>query len=126
MVNMTMKPWRTCLVLWMVAWLPLSGAFAAVMPVQALAPVQSTAPGATDEAISTSMPCHAAQADDTVPASGACTHCELCHLANALIASPFMHIDAGTPQAFEFIWPPLTFMSHIPELPQRPPSLSLD
>lgn len=124
MVNMTMKPWRTWLVLWMMAWLPLSGALAAVMPLQALVPIQSTAPDAMDEAMS--MPCHAAQADAAVPASGTCTHCELCHLANALIASAVVQVDVGARHALDFAAAPISFASHIPELPQRPPCISLD
>ena len=82
-------------------------AIAAVMPVQAPAPVQSTAPGAMDEAISTSVALpRRAQADDTASASGACTHCELCHLANALIASPFLCKDEYAAHAFNSSGPP--------------------
>ncbi|MBL8513137.1 MAG: hypothetical protein JNJ55_04025 [Betaproteobacteria bacterium] len=120
---MTMKPWRTWLVLWMMAWLPLSGAFAAVMPLQVLVPVQSTAPNAMESAMS--MPCHAAQAEDTAPVSGTCTHCELCHLANALIAPAVTKGTAGAPDAFEVVAQPLIYVSHVPELPQRPPCISL-
>lgn len=124
MVNMTMKTLRTWLALWMMAWLPLSGAMAAVMPLQTPAPIQASAANTMDESLP--MPCHAAQQDASAPASGACTHCELCHLASALIASTFMQVKASTAHALVFIALPMTYVSHIPELPQRPPSTSLD
>jgi hypothetical protein len=124
MVNMRMKNLRNWLVLWMMAWLPLSGTMAAVMPLQMLAPIQASTANALDESMP--MPCHAAQQDASAPSSGACTHCELCHLASALIASTFVQMETGKSPGLDFMALPITFVSHIPELPQRPPSISLD
>ncbi|MBL8520080.1 MAG: hypothetical protein JNK75_05345 [Betaproteobacteria bacterium] len=122
---MSMKLMRTLLTIWMMLWLPVSGAVAVVMPFQAMG--LPSASGAVEQAATDAlpMPCHATADDSAVPMPGKCTHCELCHLASALLLLAVPLVDPQTIHPPEFAAPALAFASHIPELLQRPPRITL-
>jgi hypothetical protein len=128
MVITMVKTARLLLICWMTVWLPLSGAMAMVMPYQWTFDSPSTDVVAVAGNVESSLPCHVAMAADPTPDAGvpdACLHCDLCHLANALIAPAIPvvlpdHVHAPTPA-----WGKIAFASHIPELPQRPPRLAI-
>ncbi|MES2958063.1 MAG: hypothetical protein V4792_07735 [Pseudomonadota bacterium] len=79
----------TLLLLWLaIALLPMRGWAAAVMPVamasEALGVTLPAPAGAAEPAAA--MPCHGAS-DEAGPSNGsACSHCEACHGATALLA----------------------------------------
>ncbi len=119
---MRMTSFRRLLLCWMIAWLPVSGAMAAAMPfagkVANIAPadaplVEASAPGETQSG----MPCH----DGDAVTSGACDHCELCHIASSMIPPSLAAIDAHAVHDLPVSFPRDDFISHIPEQPQRPP-----
>ena len=93
-VPMRMKSFRRFVLLWMIAWLPIAGVRAAVMPIEAVAvPGMAVAylGGAVQQMLA--MPCHTDDRYDGNDGSGSdtpdrvCSHCELCHIASALATS---------------------------------------
>lgn len=122
LVYMRMTAFRRLLLCWMIAWLPVSGAMAAAMPfagkVATVAPADATmlAAGAPDETPA-GMPCH----DGDQATTGACDHCELCHIASSMIPPSLAAIDAHAVHDLPVSFPCDDFISHIPEQPQRPP-----
>jgi hypothetical protein len=84
---MRVNIFRKLVLMWMLLWLPMAGAMAAVMPlssplrVEAVMSVQPAAENG-DAADGMAMPCHAAP-DSSTP-TNSCTQCVLCHLAGAL------------------------------------------
>ena len=120
---MRMTLFRKLLLVWMVAWLPVSGAIAAVMPISSMSrapmPVEDMdeSVNATSES---AMPCHVDT--DTVSATGgSCTHCVLCHLAGALML-PFIPELRDLAPSHHFVATSLsTQTSFIPELISPPP-----
>ena len=128
MVCMSMTPFRKLLLVWMIAWLPLSGAMAAIMPF-GMAKANSTTAvgvdmndGAMDETMA-AMPCHSST-DSGEIASGSCNHCELCHLAGAIVAPTLPQVDARTVHDVPTSLVRSNFISFFPEQPQRPPLFS--
>jgi hypothetical protein len=123
---MHMKLFRKLLVIWMMVWLPVAGAMAAVMPLSgSLAAVlaSNTTPGA-DEDMSL-MPCHGKGQSATLAFGHGCSHCVLCHLAGALVIPEMPIITASVPThifaAASVTIPP----SFIAELTAPPPRASL-
>ncbi|MBL8523446.1 MAG: hypothetical protein JNN20_07150 [Betaproteobacteria bacterium] len=120
-----MTPFRKLLLIWMIAWLPLSGAMAAVMPF-GMAKSSSTMAVAVDMNVdamddsASAMPCHS-QSDSGATASGTCNHCELCHLAGALVAPTLPLVDASVTHDSPISFVRSNFISFFPEQPQRPP-----
>jgi hypothetical protein len=129
MVNMSMKLFRALLTVWMILWLPVSGAVAAVMPFSTAGSMTTPANGAEMQGVAgdaMAMPCHTATSEPDAPMPGKpgkCTHCELCHLASALLLPALPHIESAIVHTPEFPAQVPAFASHIPELPQRPPRL---
>ena len=124
LVPMCMTSLRKLLLVWMVAWLPVSGAIASAMPIAAMsrAPMPVADMGETVTSASPSpLPCHGTS--DTVSAAtgGSCTHCVLCHLAGALML-PFIPALQGLAASHNFVATPLSPQtSFIPELISPPP-----
>lgn len=122
---------RKLVLAWMIAWLPLSGAMAAVMPfsgVQGVAPssglsvlpaaIAATDPAGADEVAS--LPCHGGAAANTNP-PGTCTHCLLCDLAVSLMLPCIPELKGLTPSrsfARIHLFP---YPSFVPELTPPPP-----
>jgi hypothetical protein len=117
---------------WLIAWLPLSGAMASVMPIYgsagalkvAAASVDAVAP---DDALS-AMPCHAVKdqaidaAEGKSPKTSSCPHCVLCHIAGSIVPPTMPMVPMSNshdcPQSLGVV----TFTSFVPPLLQRPPS----
>lgn len=127
MVNTMVKNARMLLICWMIVWLPLSGAMAMVMPYQRSLDAPSTDIAAVDARVESSLPCHASMTSEPAPDAGvpnACLHCDLCHLANALIAPAILAVLPDRMHSPTITSEKIAFASHIPELPQRPPRLA--
>ena len=83
-----MKYFQKLLLIWMIVWLPVAGAMAAVMPLSgtmtSVAASKAASVDADDMAV---VPCHGD--GKLVPGKNTfgqgCTHCVLCHLAGALV-----------------------------------------
>jgi putative hemolysin len=140
---MYMNSFRKLVLAWMLAWLPWSGAMAAVMPLSALpgstagvavaaiADTVSTAelsagpsaePAADTASTSTaSMPCHDGGGTRDATQSGACTHCVLCHLAVSLVLPCIPELPGILPARDYAATPLLSHASFIPELSSPPP-----
>ena len=132
---MQMNSLRKLVLLFMLGWLPLSGAIAAVMPISgmpggsarsfgAAASADVQPADATASTIVASMPCHksgnsAPSADPTL--SGTCTHCVLCHLAVSLIPPSIPTLQAFKPSHRFASAPLVSHASFIPELVSPPP-----
>lgn len=130
LVIMRMTTFRKLLLIWMIAWLPLSGAMAAVMPFGAdkakgLVAAETMAMAATVDMAddSLTMPCHS-QAKDGDQQSGQCNHCELCHLAGSIIPPALPQVEANTIHRLPPAFVRADFISFFPEQPQRPPLVS--
>jgi hypothetical protein len=132
---MQMNSLRKLVLLFMLGWLPLSGAIAAVMPISGMpggsarsfsAPASDDVQAADASAsmIVSSMPCH--NSDSSAPSSdsalsGTCTHCVLCHLAVSLIPPTIPTLQAFKPSHRFTSAPLLSHASFIPELASPPP-----
>jgi len=131
LVSMRMTSFRKLLLIWMIAWLPLSGAIAAVMPfggamakAVAVDGMMQMTDAAEDFALA--MPCHSqtkAGADQT---GGTCNHCELCHIAGSIMPPALPQIDATAVHNSPASFARADFISFFPEQPQRPPVASRD
>ena len=98
-----MLSFRKLLIIWMIIWLPLAGAAAAVMPLTGLslkAAVPTISEASTNVGVDEfAMPCHAKSAGSERLFGQSCNHCELCHLANALAICemPLMALPLTSP-----------------------------
>lgn len=130
---MVMSLFRKLVLIWMMAWLPASGAIAAVMPISGMAGgtvrIQMSAPSATDEAVEnsallSSLPCHGADSSSDSVKTGTCTHCVLCHLAISLMLPFIPDLQQLAPSHNFAATPLLSHASFFPE-PTSPPPRSL-
>ena len=132
---MRMNLFRRLLLVWMLAWLPVSGVMAVVMPISGMfwtASAASMAAGATNapatdtsvavaDAIKSSMPCHGPSPASDKPPSGTCTHCVLCHLAVSLML-PSLPVVQGIALSRDFSATPLlSHTSFFPDPASPPP-----
>jgi hypothetical protein len=102
---------------WMFAWLPISGVMAATMPFCAQGMGGLVVMAERSEA----MPCHT-QADSTsdqgqLPVE----HCDLCHIAGALVPPSVPFIANAAPGVAPVDEAVSRFHSFIPDPPQHPP-----
>ena len=122
---MVMKIFKKLLLMWMIAWLPVAGTAAAMMPLSgALSSAFADDTQPADQASSV-MPCHGKSITGKAPFGQSCTHCVLCHLAGAL-ALPEMPIIATL--APTHLFEAARFAVHpsfIPELTAPPPRPAL-
>ena len=121
-----MKLFQKLLVTWMIVWLPLAGAMAAVMPLSGSLDTASTSNATSngEEDVSV-MPCHGkAQLAKTAFGQG-CSHCVLCHLAGALVMPEMPVVVALVPTHIFDATPVADHPSFIPELTAPPPRASL-
>ena len=126
-----MIAFRKLVLVWMIAWLPLSGAIAAVMPFSGTermstpsgisAMSAAIAPNhAAEHAGLASLPCHDGVAADTnLP--GTCTQCVLCHLAVSLMLPSIPELPGLTPSQNFARTRFCPYVSFIPELVSPPP-----
>jgi hypothetical protein len=127
-----MKLLRTLALIWMFAWLPLSGVMAATMPfcaqgimgMAAMHEAMAMGDTARTHESDADAPCHqAAESDGEAPL---CGQCDLCHIAGALVPpslpavlhaiDPISPVDASRTD----------FTSFFPEPLPRPPLASRD
>ena len=132
---MRMTSFNKLLLLWMLIWLPVSGAMAAVMPISgtfgtasaaAMAEASSNTPamdsGVTAaDAIMASMPCHGSSPASDTPPSGTCTHCVLCHLAVSLMLPSLPVVQGITPSRDFSATPLFAHASFFPDPASPPP-----
>ncbi len=132
---MRMTFFNKFLLFWMLIWLPVSGAMAAVMPISGmlgnasviLAPNALTntreadVSAAPSDAVTSSMPCHGSQPAGETPPSGTCTHCVLCHLAVSLMLPNFPVVQGIAPSREYSTTPLLSHTSFVPDLASPPP-----
>ena len=132
---MLMHSFRKLILIWMILWLPASGAIAVVMPIagmlgsttagkMSMSAVENAPDVGTVEAASP-MPCHgkAASANGLVQ-TGGCSHCVLCHLAGALMLPSIPDLPEITPTHNFVATPALLHTSFFPE-PTSPPPRSI-
>ena len=127
---MHMSKFRKLVLIWMILWLPASGAIAAVMPISGMPAGKITAimlgqtetadmaTGAADQV--SAMPCHQTAAIDSSP-SGTCTHCVLCHLAISLMLPAIPEMKPFTPSHDFAATLLLSHTSFFPEPVSPPP-----
>lgn len=113
---MRMNLFRKLMVTLMLAWLPLSGAIAAVMPIARALSIEASTAAVS---LTAAMPCHDAATPDD-PGTAGCTHCVLCHLAVSLMLPYLPVVATPTPTHRFAIAPLLAHASFIPE-PLSPP-----
>lgn len=119
----------------MIAWLPIAGAVAAVMPITGTpAPSSLTAKSmmeteaaAKNESLGDefSMPCHGKAASGKSSLGQACSHCVLCHLAGSLALGSMPVMPQVAPTHIFDASPLLPHPSFVPDLPKPPPRASL-
>lgn len=123
---------RKVVLIWMLAWLPLSGAIAAAMGIsgmsagtgasrasETLAAVESA--DETAAADISAMPCHGTAESSDAGQSGTCTHCLLCHLAVSLLLPYVADFQGRTPSHIFAASLLASHVSFIPELASPPP-----
>jgi len=131
---MLMTSLRKLLLVWMIAWLPLSGAIAAVMPISGMRGAASSNPAEMTEqaesahtlspAAQALLPCHTAAADSDTDQTGNCGHCLLCDLAVALMLPCIQDVQGYTPSLSFALAVSSAHTSFFPE-PASPPPRTL-
>ena len=125
---------RKLALVWMIAWLPLSGVVAVTMPfcmqgIMGMAAMQHAVgfgaeESAAESADSSRTPCHQkSSAGEDAPM---CEHCDLCHLAGALAPPTLPSTHSGVPPESPVDLSRADFTSFFPEPLPRPPVLSGD
>lgn len=120
---------RKLALVWMIAWLPLSGVVAVTMPfcsqgIMGMAALhQALDFGAEDHAGAAEHPCHKQATGDEAPL---CEHCDLCHLAGALVPPSLPATHGSVPPESPADLTRADFTSFFPEPLPRPPVLSGD
>lgn len=115
----TMKLLRKIALLWMFAWLPVSGVMATTMPFCAQALTGTTA-AMTAEGMD-AMPCHDTGTATQDAAALPVEHCDLCHIAGALLPPTLPVIANVAPGQAPFDASVSDFRSWVPDPPQHPP-----
>ena len=122
-----MNFFRKIVLIWMLGWLPLSGAIAAAMPISAMAGNVMMVSAAAEEAdvttadVMSALPCHNAAKSMGTTKNSSCTHCALCHLAGALMLPSIPDLQGPTP-LHNFVAQALSpQISFIPDLISPPP-----
>ena len=116
-----MKLVRKVVLAWMFAWLPLSGAMATTMPFCAQGMVGSAQSGMPAED-GAAMPCHPSATDSmSTDAPLPVEHCDLCHIAGALVPPTLPYVANVAPGLAPLDAAVIDFRSFFPETPQRPP-----
>ena len=130
-----MNSFRKLVLLWMIFWLPVSGAMAAVMPISGMSATvyglafSNVPTNASEEKIgealtdtvASSMPCHSALPATDSPDSGTCNHCVLCHLAVSLMLPSLPVVQGVVPPHNFSTTPLLSHTSFVPDLASPPP-----
>ncbi len=123
-----MKYFQKLLLIWMIVWLPVAGAMAAVMPLSGMmtSTSASSAESVYDQDMAL-MPCHGD--GKSMPGKNTigqgCTHCVLCHLAGALVMAEMPVIPMIAPTNIFITVPPATHPSFVTEPTAPPPRRSL-
>ena len=127
MVCMRMTLKRRLLLMWMILWLPVSGAMAAVMPFAALTAASTSASGmvTTDSSMLASMPCHKVSPSNKAALGDGCNHCVLCHLAGALMLASVPAVPWIAPTHVYAAVPMAAHPSFFPERSNPPPRVAL-
>jgi hypothetical protein len=133
---MVMNFFRKAVLIWMIAWLPASGAMAAVVPISGMSggailmrasDPSLSAPKLQNQITDSSvMPCHQGVADDISTStdsrpSGTCTHCVLCHLAVSLMLPSLPVVQATVPSREYSATSLSPHASFVPDLASPPP-----
>lgn len=116
-----MKLLRKFALVWMFAWLPISGVMATTMPfcAQGMGGLAQAAMAADGMG---TMPCHTSGDDMPVnEASLPIEHCDLCHIAGALVAPTLPFVANATPNISPFDAAASDFRSWVPDPLQHPP-----
>ena len=124
-MRMTLK--RKLLLMWMILWLPVSGAMAAVMPFAASTSTSTSASAmvAADSSMFASMPCHDVSPSKKAALGEGCNHCVLCHLAGALLLASIPIVPAIAPTHVYAAVPMAAHPSFFPERSNPPPRAAL-
>jgi len=123
-----MPSFRKLLIIWMIIWLPIAGAGAAVMPLTGLS-LKTAVAKISEAAINVSvdefvMPCHAKSAGSERLFGQSCNHCDLCHSANALaIPEMLLMPSLATSPIFTAVrlLPHASYVSDLASPPPRAP-----
>lgn len=118
---MQMKFFRKFLLIWMIVWLPASGALAAVMPLSVAINVPSAGTVSGDDQDRAVMPCHGTAVPEDNSFGQGCSHCVLCHLAGALVMPELPIIATLAPTHIFDTAPSPVHPSFVPELISPPP-----
>ena len=118
---------KKLLLMWMIVWLPVSGAMAAVMPfARSASPPAEAANGSVgDQELVTPIPCHESSSQDKIVFGEGCNHCVLCHLAGALTLSTLPTLPSMPPTHVFTATPIVAHPSFVPELLVPPPRPAL-
>lgn len=118
---------RKLALVWMLAWLPISGVMATTMPfcgkgttgaVRAQ-PISAESSGA----VATSH-CEQGQPGPSGSDKPVCEHCDLCHIAGAMVPPSVALVGSAIPPQDPADASRVDFSSFFPELLPRPPSVS--
>lgn len=121
---MRMKYFRKLLLVWMIVWLPVAGAMAAIMPLSAAVPVESALAATAGDQNVAAIPCHGSATPGKAPVGDGCTHCVLCHLAVSLVMTEFPVVATVLPTNVYTGIARSFYPSFVPE-PTSPPPRSL-
>lgn len=123
-----MKYFQKLLLVWMIVWLPVAGAMAAVMPLSGMmVPTRVSDTASVGDQGMVAMPCHgdAKSAQEASAFGQGCTHCVLCHLAGAMVMPELPVMAMIVPTHIFETASPVAHVSFVSEPTSPPPRLSL-
>lgn len=123
-----MKILRKLALVWMFAWLPISGVMATTMPfcaqgIMGMMQTTETAASGTDAAAGASH-CDKSKRGSPESQEAVCEHCDLCHIAGAIVPPSAASIGNVIPPQGPVDASRADFSSFFPDRLPRPPALS--
>lgn len=117
-----MKSFQKLLLVWMIVWLPVAGALAAVMPLSGpIGLVSAPSVTSVDDPSLPPLPCHRIAKVGDSDFGERCEHCALCHLAGALVMPEIPQLAKFVPSNIYIAGPRALPPSFVPELISPPP-----
>jgi hypothetical protein len=118
---------RKLALVWMLAWLPISGVMATTMPFCAkgtTGAVRAQASSLESSGVATTSHCDQGQDGPSDSGKPVCEHCDMCQIAGAMVPPSVAPLDGVVPPQDPADASRADFSSFFPQRLPRPPSVS--